>query len=141
MCDAAVYLPKLGFPEARPTVMLAERTFWEKAISMRVYRLQGGVPGEHWSKQWHGLVRLDDGMIAAKALADRELALSVACHEAMFFWENDSNRQRIDYHAAVSGNLRFVPSGTARRVLAKEYAAMLPTGMLLDDDEPFDPLM
>lgn len=89
----------------------------------------------------HDLVRLDDARIAAKAPADRELALSIACHKAMFFRENDSNRCRIDYHAAVSGNLRLVPSGTARRALAKDYAAMLPTGMLLDDDEPFDTLM
>ena len=59
---------------------------------------------------------------------DRELALSVA-------------RQRIDYHAAVSGNLRLVPSGTAQRALAEDYGTMLPTGMLLDDDEPFDTLM
>ncbi len=28
-CDAAGFLPDLSFPEARPAVMLAERTFWE----------------------------------------------------------------------------------------------------------------
>ena len=32
-CDAAAYLPDLVFPEARPVVMLAERTFWEKATA------------------------------------------------------------------------------------------------------------
>jgi len=96
------------------TLMLAERTFWEKATSMHVYCLQGRVRGERWSRHWHDLVRLDDAGIAARALADRELALSVARHKAMFFRENDSNRQRIDYHAAVSGNLRLVPAGRAR---------------------------
>ena len=141
VCDAAAVLPDLAFPEATTAVMLAERTFWEKATSMHVYCLQGRVRGERWSRHWHDLVRLDDAGIAARALADRELALSVARHKAMFFRENDSNRQRIDYHAAVSGNLRLVPSGTARGALAEDYATMLPTGMLLDDDEAFDTLM
>ena len=141
MCDAATVLSDLAFPAATTAVMLAERTFWEKATSMHVYCLQGRVRGERWSRHWHDLVRLDDAGIAARALADRELALSVARHKAMFFRENDSNRQRIDYHAAVSGNLKLVPSGTAREALAEDYATMLPTGMLLGDDEPFDALM
>ncbi len=141
VCDAATVLPDIAFPEAKPATMLPERTFWEKATSMHVYCLQGRVRGERWSRHWHDLVRLDDAGIAARALADRELALSVARHKAMFFRENDSNRKRIDYHAAVSGNLRLVPSGAAREALAADYAAMLPTGMLLDDDEPFDAIM
>ena len=121
--------------------MLAERTFWEKATSMHVYCLQGRVRGERWSRHWHDIVRLDDAGIAAKALADRQLARSVARHKGMFFRENDANRQRIDYHAAVSGNLRLVPSGTAQEPLAEDYASMLSIGMLLDEDEPFDTLM
>ena len=121
--------------------MLAERTFWEKATLMHVYCLQGRVRGERWSRHWHDVVRLDDAGIAPRALAYRELALSVARHKAMFFRENDSNHQRIDYYAAVSGSLRLVPSGTAQRALAEDYATMLPSGMLLGDDEPFDALM
>ena len=140
-CDAATHLPGLALPEARPAVMLAERTFWEKATSMHVYCLQGRVRGERWSRHWHDLMRLDEAGVAARALEDRELALSVARHKAMFFRENDSNRQRIDYHTAVSGNLRLVPSGAAREALAEDYASMLSIGMLLDEDEPFDTIM
>ena len=141
VCDAAAHLPGLAFPEARPATMLPERTFWEKATSMHVYCLQGRVRGERWSRHWHDLVRLDDAGIAARALADHELALAVARHKAMFFRENDSDRQRIDYHSAVSGNLRLVPSGTAQEALAEDYASMLSIGMLLDQDQPFDALM
>ena len=141
VCDAAAHLPGLAFPEARAPVMLAERTFWEKATSMHVYCLQGRVRGERWSRHWHDLVRLDDAGIAAKALANRELARSVARHKGMFFRENDSNRQRIDYRVAVSGNLRLVPSGAAQEALAEDYASMISIGMLLDEDEPFDMLM
>ena len=141
VCDAATHLSGLTFPEAEPAVMLAERTFWEKATSMHVYCLQGRVRGERWSRHWYDLVRLDDAGIAARALADRELALSVARHKSMFFRENDFNRQRIDYHAAVSGQLRLVPSGTAQQSLADDYARMLATGMLPDEDVPFDMVM
>lgn len=108
---------------------------------MHVYCLQGRVRGERWSRHWHDLVRLDDAGIGGRALADRELALSVARHKAMFFREDDSSRQRIDYHAAVSGNLRLVvPSGAAQGALAEGYATMLPIRDVADD-EPFDTLM
>ncbi len=141
VCDAAAHLPGLAFPEALAAVMLAERTFWEKATSMHVYCLQGRVRGERWSRHWHDLARLDDAGIAERALADQELALSVARHKAMFYRENDSSRRRIDYHAAASGDLRIIPSGTAQEALAADYASMLSTGMLLDVDEPFGTVM
>ncbi|MDE0074724.1 MAG: nucleotidyl transferase AbiEii/AbiGii toxin family protein [Gammaproteobacteria bacterium] len=141
VCDAAAVLPDLGFPMARAAVMLAERTFWEKATSMHVYCLQGRVRGQRWSRHWHDLARLGDAGIAARALTDRELALSVARHKAMFFRENDSNRRRIDYEAAVSGNLRLVPSGAAQESLAEDYTSMLAAGMLVDEDDPFETLM
>lgn len=141
VCDAAAYVQSLGFPEARPAVMLAERTFWEKATAMHVYCLQGRIRGERWSRHWYDLVRLDDAGVATQALADRELARSVARHKAMFFRENDHTGRRIDYKAAISGSLRLVPSGAAQKALADDYANMLASGMLLDEDEPFDVLM
>jgi len=141
VCDAAARLPDLAFPEAHPTVMLAERTFWEKATAVHVFCRQERRRGERLSRHWHDLARLDEAGIAANALADRALAFSVARHKAMFFVENDARRERIDYEAAVSGGLRLVPSGAAHAVLADDYAKMLADGMLLDENEPFDALM
>ena len=141
VCDAAAHLPDLAFPAARPAVMLAERTFWEKATAIHVFCRQERRRGERLSRHWHDLARLDEAGIAAQALADRLLALSVARHKAVFFSENDATGTRIDYEAAVSGDLQLVPAGTARRVLADDYARMLADGMLLDDTEPFDALM
>ena len=153
VCDAAAHLPGLGFPEARPAVMLAERTFWEKATSMHVYCLQGRVRGERWSRHWHDLVRLDDAGIAERALADRDLALSVARHKAMFFRENDSNRQRIDYlelprydgHRAnvlqslVSANLRSVLHAFRSRQnrIHDNWPAVVPVGLHSCRGNPF----
>ena len=141
VCDAAAYLPDLTFPEAHPTVMLAERTFWERATAIHVFCRQERRRGERLSRHWHDLARLDEADIAAIALADRALALSVARHKAMFFSENDARGERIDYEGAVSGGLQLVPSGTAHSVLADDYAKMLADGMLLDENEPFDALM
>lgn len=140
-CDAASHLPDIGFPVAHPAAILAERTFWEKATAVHVYCLQGRRGGERWSRHWHDLARLDDAGIGARAVADRELGLAVARHKAMFFRENDSNGEGIDYEAAISGSLRLVPTGAAQEVLANDYASMLASGMLLDEDEPFSALM
>lgn len=141
LCDAAPHLPDIAFPEVSPTTMLAERTFWEKATAAHVYCLQERHRGERLSRHWHDLARLDEAGIAESALADRELALSVARHKAMFFSENDARGKRIDYQAAVSGSLQLIPSGAAYTVLADDYARMLADGMLLDENEPFDSLI
>ena len=141
VCDAAAYLPDLVFPEASPTAMLAERTFWEKATAIHVFCRQQRRRGERLSRHWHDLARLDEAGIAANALADHELALSVARHKTMFFAENDVSDMRIDYEAAVSGNLQLVPVGDAYSVLADDYAKMLADGMLLGESDSFDELM
>ncbi len=140
-CDAAGFLPELLFPEAGPSVMLAERTFWEKATAIHVYCRQERRRGERLSRHWHDLVRLDDAGVADRALADRTLALSVARHKAMFFPEKDAGGDSIDYGAAVSGGLQLVPTGSALEVLADDYARMVADGMLLGTDEPFERLI
>ena len=140
-CDAAAFLPELRFPEAGPSVMLAERTFWEKATAIHVYCRQERRRGERLSRHWHDLARLDDAGVADRALADRTLALSVARHKAMFFPEKDSAGDRIDYRASVSGGLRLVPTGSALEVLADDYGRMVADGMLLGTDESFERLI
>ena len=44
VCDAAACLPDLAFPEAHPSVMLAERTFWEKATAVHSLLPPGTPP-------------------------------------------------------------------------------------------------
>lgn len=140
-CDAASYIPDVTFPSVRPFVMLAERTFWEKATAVHVYCQQQRSRGERLSRHWYDLVRLDDAGLAEKALADRALALSVARHKSMFFREKDTAGNWVDYKAAVSGGLQLVPDGPAYRVLSDDYDRMMTDGMLLDDEEQFDDLM
>ena len=111
------------------------------ATAIHVFCRQERRWGERLSRHWHDLARLDEAGFAASALADRALALSVARHKAMFFAENDACGLRVDYEAAVSGDLQLVPSGAAHMVLANDYVKMLADGMLLDENEQFDALM
>ena len=141
VCDAADCLPELTFPSARPTVLWVERTFWEKATAIHVYCRQQRRRGERLSRHWYDLAQLDVVGIASRALDNRALAVSVARHKSMFYIENDAFGQRIDYEAAVKGDLQLVPFGDAYASLAEDYARMLEHGMLLDDSEPFDSLM
>ena len=140
-CDAAPYLPEVALPTARPFVMLAERTFWEKATAVHVFCRQQRSRGERLSRHWHDLVRLDDAGFAERALADRTLALSVARHKAMFFREKDAAGDWVDYEAAVSGGLQLVPEGSFYDVLTDDYGRMLGDGMLLDDEDRFEEMI
>lgn len=140
-CDAADFVPDVAFPTVSPAVMLAERTFWEKATAIHVFCHQQRSRGERLSRHWYDLVMLDDAGYAEKALIDRSIALSVARHKRMFFREKDISGNWIDYLAAVSGCLQLVPDGVAYQVLADDYDKMLRDGMLLDNEQQYDALM
>ena len=140
-CDAADHVPGVEFPTAKPRVLHAERTFWEKATAAHVFCAQQRMRGEGFARHWHDLARLDDAGVAASALADRGIAYGVAAHKAMFFREKDASGDWVDYRAAVAGSLHLVPAGEALTALANDYARMVEDGWLLDDAEPFDTLM
>lgn len=140
-CDAADFLPDVRFPSAQPFVMLAERTFWEKATAIHVFCRRRGQRGRRLSRHWHDLVRLDDAGYAERALADRELARSVARHKSIFFRERDRAGDWIDYQSAVSGGLQLCPDGSFRKALAADYEQMVHGGMLFDDEEAFEEIL
>lgn len=141
VCDASLHLPDFAFPTASPSVMLAERTLWEKATAMHVFCKRERGRGERLSRHWHDLVRLDDAGYADTALADRKLARAVALHKSVFFREKDASGSWINYQDAVTGGLQLVPTGAALDVLADDYLRMLRDGMLLGDEETFDDIM
>lgn len=140
-CDAAGLVDGVVFPTARPRVMHAERTFWEKATAIHVFCLQERLRGDRFARHWHDVVRLDEAGFAAAAFADRELANAVARHKAMFFAEKAADRSQIDYASAVNGGLQLVPAGDGAKALAEDYARMIDDGLLLDEAEPFETLM
>lgn len=140
-CDAAGLVDGVVFPAARPRVMHAERTFWEKATAIHVFCRQERLRGDRFARHWHDVVRLDEAGFAAAAFADRELADAVARHKTMFFAEKGVDRTQIDYVAAVNGGLHLVPAGDGAEALAEDYARMVDDGLLLEEAEPFETLM
>ncbi len=140
-CDAANFLPDISFPTAHPSVMLPERTFWEKATAIHVFCRRARHRGARLSRHWHDLVRLDDVGYTESALADRELAQAVARHKAIFFREKDTSGNWIDYVGAVSGGLQLIPAAPLYEELAADHDRMVRDGMLLDDSESFEDVM
>lgn len=140
-CDASDLVEGVVFPRARPRVMHAERTFWEKATAIHVFCLQERLRGDRFARHWHDVVRLDEAGLAEAAFADRELANAVARHKGMFFAEKAADRSPIDYVAAVNGGLQLVPGGDASKALQEDYGRMVEDGLLLDDAESFEALM
>lgn len=140
-CDASGLVEGVMFPTARPRVMHAERTFWEKATAIHVFCLQARLRGDRFARHWHDVARLDEAGLAASAFADRELANAVARHKGMFFAEKAADGASIDYAEAVNGGLQLVPVGDGLRALQEDYDRMVEDGLLLEDAEPFRTLM
>ena len=141
VCDAASVIEGVEFPTARPRVMHAERTFWEKATAIHVFCLQNRMRGDRFSRHWHDVARLDDAGIAATAIEDRALATAVARHKMMFFADKAADAAWIDYGTATSGYLQLVPCGDALVALADDYGRMVEDGLLASTPEPFGDLM
>jgi hypothetical protein len=142
VCDAAMHLADVTFPEALVRTMCVERTFWEKATAMHVFCAQGTYRGaERFARHWYDLVRLNEAGFAELAIAARDIAAAVARHKSIFFAEKDADGQVIDYEAAIGGKLCLVPEGQALERLAEDYAAMVRDGLLLDDADSFDTIM
>jgi len=141
VCDAASVIEGVAFPVARPRVMHAERTFWEKATAIHVFCLQNRLRSERFSRHWHDLSRLDEAGIAAAAIEDRALAAAVARHKTMFFSEKAADGEKVNYGAAIAGYLQLVPTGEALNALAEDYRRMTEDGLLATVPEPFDVLM
>ena len=141
MCDAARFPPELVFPETLPLVMLAERTFREKATANHVHCRQERQRGKRLPLHWPDIARLDDCDVTDRALADHALASLVAHHKTIVFPEKAASGDWIDCQAAVSEGLHLVPTGAALTVSADDYERMLADGMLHDEDEAFERLV
>jgi hypothetical protein len=141
-CDAEAHLSGVQFPQARARVMRAERTFWEKATAIHVFCLQGVFRGgDRFARHWHDLTRLDAAGFADAAMADTALAQAVADHKRIFFAEKAPDGEPVNYHAAVTGALRLVPSDGALVQLASDYQHMIDDGLFLQEVESFDTLL
>jgi hypothetical protein len=58
-CDASGLVDGVAFATARPLVMHAERTFWEKATAIHVFCKRARMRGDRFARHWHDVARLD----------------------------------------------------------------------------------
>lgn len=131
VCDIAPEISDVIFPSAKPLVMAAERTFWEKATAAHVYCLQGRLRGERYSRHWYDLAAMAKTSHLAAACADVDLAKAVAEHKSVFFVEKDAAGTKIDYFAATTrGQLQLIPVGASLTALERDYTAMVEDGLL-----------
>ena len=72
------------FPEAKPLVMSAERTIWEKATAAHVFCLQGRLRGQRYSRHWFDLAAIGKTPHFEAASTDAGLAEDVARHKSIF---------------------------------------------------------
>lgn len=142
ICDLAEGVEGLTLPTARPRVMSAERTFWEKATAIHAYCLKGEFRGgDRYARHWYDLDCLDQIGVARSAIHDRTLAATVSEHKQHFFRENDKDGKVINYTEAVSGSLCLVPSDQPLEALEQDYQKMIDAGLLRSDAIGFGELM
>lgn len=142
VCDIANEIAQVSFPQARPRVMNAERTFWEKATAIHAYCLREKFRGgDRYARHWYDLDCLDQIGIAQNALNDRVLASKVAEHKEVFFRENDKHGHVIDYAKAVTGHLCLVPRGRALEALQEDYRLMVDAGLFQTELVEFEILL
>jgi len=140
VCDMASYIPELSFPTAAPLVMSVNRTFWEKATAAHVYCMQGKLRSERYARHWFDLAAIAKSKFIT-ATQDKAVALTVAQHKSIFFFEKDHTGHVVDYLDAIQGNLKIVPTGDAKLALKKDYAAMTDDGVLLGGHDSFEAVM
>jgi hypothetical protein len=131
-------LPTLEFPVARPMVLRAERTFWEKATLAheKCHRPDFVMGAERQSRHWYDLAMLADHPLGRAALMDRDLLRRVVEHKKAFFPSGHAA-----YDDCLAGGFRLVPDTRAIPVLRSDYEAMRAGGMFYGPAPAFDKIL
>ena len=131
-CDAAIHLEAVEFPTARPQVMRAERTFWEKATILHAeYHRDAAKPiRDRFSRHYSDTAAIAKRAEIGTVLANSELRQHVADWKSRFF---PSSWARYDL--AKPGTFHLTPQESRMAELDKDYLAMGP--MFLNEPPPF----
>jgi hypothetical protein len=118
------------------TTVLAERTFWDKAVILHGLRqwfekrgaLRGG--GQRVSRHYYDVYRLLESDAGRSAARDLDLAADCVRHAQMFF-----NSPDLNLTTAAPGSFTLSPNSDMAADLTRDYAAM--TGMIFGKAPPF----
>ena len=125
---------------ANVTTVVAERTFWDKAVILHGLRqwfekrgvLRGG--GQRISRHYYDLYRLLESDAGKAAAADLDLAIDCARHARMFFNSND-----LHLATAEPGSFTLSPNPKMAVDLSRDYTAM--AGMIFGEAPPFNQIL
>ncbi|MGD1213079.1 MAG: nucleotidyl transferase AbiEii/AbiGii toxin family protein [Candidatus Acidiferrales bacterium] len=122
------------------TTVVAERTFWDKAVILHGLRqwferrgaLRGG--GQRISRHYYDVYCLLDFDVGRNAAKDLDLAVDCARHARMFF-----NSPDLNLATAAPGSFTLSPNRDMAADLARDYTAML--GMIFGKAPTLDEIL
>jgi hypothetical protein len=123
-------------PQAIVRTLAAERTFWEKVTLLHAehHRPPEKSVGPRLSRHYYDVVRLYQGDIGRRALAQPRLLESVVRHKSLFFRSGWAN-----YQTAVPGSIRISPTEARVGDLKRDYQAM--AEMFFSEPPSFDEIL
>jgi hypothetical protein len=125
---------------ANVTTVVAERTFWDKAVILHGLRqwfekrgvLRGG--GQRVSRHYYDIYRLLESEAGHSAASDLDLAADCVRHARMFF-----NSPDLNLATAAPGSFTLSPNRAMAADLARDYAAM--SGMIFGEAPPLGEIL
>ncbi|KUM25217.1 hypothetical protein AU467_04380 [Mesorhizobium loti] len=133
-------VPGMDLSVANVKTVVAERTFWDKAVILHGLRqwfdkrgmLRGG--GQRVSRHYYDVYRLLQSDAGHNAAEDLNLARDCVRHARMFF-----NSPDLNLATAVPGSFTLSPSREMAAELARDYTAM--KGMIFGDAPAFENIL
>lgn len=122
------------------TTVVAERTFWDKAVILHGLRqwfekrgvVRGG--GQRVSRHYYDVYRLLESDAGRNAAEDLDLARDCVGHARMFF-----NSPDLNLVTAAPGSFTLSPNRDMATELGRDYTAM--TGMIFGEAPPFEAIL
>jgi hypothetical protein len=116
-------------------VILAKRTFWEKAtiLHAEAHRPASSKQPIRYSRHYYDLAKLASSAIREQALADLDLLAEVVTFKERFYQSGWAN-----YQTAKPGTFRLLPDETVLKEVRKDYQEM--RSMIYGDYSKFDVL-
>ena len=114
-------------------VILAKRTFWEKAtiLHAEAHRPDTSKQPMRYSRHYYDLAKLATSDIRRQALEDIDLLADVVIFKKRFYQSGWAN-----YQTAKPGGFRLIPNEAVLQALRKDYQAM--RNMIYGDYPEFD---
>ena len=117
-------------------VLLAKRTFWEKATILHAeyFRAHDKALPDRYSRHYYDVAMMAKGPIKAEALADLPLVAQVVKHKETFYPSAWSR-----YDLARPGSFHLLPANERFEALQRDYKNM--AAMIFGEPPAFDEIM